>query len=105
MPGEADLLVLGQFLIAEHDHQVLMPGVENGRDRLRRRLLAQVDADDFGTQGRRQRLYANQAGVFLEVFRDSRLVHCCSILWTRHSVTSRQDYCYSGFWKWLVEQP
>ena len=48
---EADLLVLGQFLISEHDHEVPMPGVEDGRDRLRRWLFPQVDAEDFGAQG------------------------------------------------------
>ena len=79
MLGEADLLVLGQLLIAEHDHEVPVPGVENGRDRLRRRLLAQIDADDFGAERRRQRLYDKRACVFRQIFRDNGLVHGCSI--------------------------
>ena len=53
--GEADLIVLGQRLVAQQDDQMLVPGTE---DLLKTRIvegLAQIDADNLRAEGLRQR--------------------------------------------------
>ena len=63
MPREADLLVLGQCLVAEHDDEMFMPGVEDVGDRLRRQLVPKIDAENFGTERRRQWIYDEGGGI------------------------------------------
>ena len=46
--GEAALIVLGQFLIAEHQHRVVVPGVLDLTDRFGIERAAEIDAADFG---------------------------------------------------------
>ena len=47
---KADLIVLGQRLVAEQNNEMLVPGVENFGERRIRDILAQIDARNFGAQ-------------------------------------------------------
>ncbi len=63
MPREADLLLLGQCLAAEHDDEMFMPDREDVGDRLRRQLVPKIDAQNFGTERRRQWIYDEGGGI------------------------------------------
>ncbi len=52
---EADLILLAQLLIAQQDHEMLVPGVPDLGADVFIDVLAQIDADDFGAERRRQR--------------------------------------------------
>jgi hypothetical protein len=52
---EADLILLAQLLIAQQNDEVLVPGVADLREGAIVDLLPEIDADDLGAQGRRQR--------------------------------------------------
>src|ERR1700738_4508374 len=49
MPGEADLLVLGELLVPEHKNEMLVPGVENVGDCPR---LPRLEPPEPGTSSR-----------------------------------------------------
>ena len=53
MPGEADLLILGQLLVPEDQHELLMPRVDNLAEDSGREVLPQIEPDDFSAQCRR----------------------------------------------------
>ena len=53
--GEAKLVVLRHFLAAEHQHEVLVPGLLDRREPAFAQRLGQVDAADLGAACRRQR--------------------------------------------------
>ncbi len=55
-PGEAKLLLVGQVLVPEHQHDMPAPLIENVLNGLLGQLLAQIEAADFRAQGRRQGL-------------------------------------------------
>src|SRR5262245_61489994 len=52
---EADLIVLAQLLVAQQDDEVRVPGVADLREGAIVDLLPEIDPDDLGAQGRRQR--------------------------------------------------
>lgn len=52
--AETDLIVLAQMLVAQKDHQVLEPDVENSRECLIADRPAEINADDLGADRRRQ---------------------------------------------------
>src|SRR5438477_270640 len=45
--AETDLIVLAQMLVAQKDHQVLVPDVENLRENLVADRPAEIDTDDL----------------------------------------------------------
>ena len=51
--GEADLILLGELLVPQQDHEVLVPGGENLLEGLIVEARAQIHSRDFGPQGRR----------------------------------------------------
>jgi hypothetical protein len=53
--GETDFVLLAQLLVAQEDHEVLVPGVPNSREGEIVDLAAQIDTDDLGAERRRQR--------------------------------------------------
>jgi hypothetical protein len=53
--GEAQLLLLGDFLAAEDQHDMVVPGLADGGHRLGRQFLGQIDAADLRAAGGGQR--------------------------------------------------
>jgi hypothetical protein len=80
---EANLVLLSQLLTAQQNHEVLVPGVLDLREGVIVDVPAQVDADDLGTQCRRQRSYGDARRTKLRV--DASIFHatapslsCCA---------------------------
>src|SRR4029450_5649530 len=65
--GEANLVLLAQLLIAQQNHEILVPGVLDLREGVVGDVPAQVDADDLGAQRRRQRPYGEPRRTKLRV--------------------------------------
>jgi len=57
---EANLVLLAHVLTAQHNDEVLVPGIANLREDLRIDVIAQVDTQNLRAQCRRQRPHAKR---------------------------------------------
>src|SRR5262249_32912291 len=57
---EANLVLLTQILTAQHNDEILVPGVANLREHARVDVIAQIDAENLGPECQGQRPYAQR---------------------------------------------